>query len=1263
MSQGRVEIKFLTDTKEIEAAKKAITDLEKNIDSALKASASDDVSKAFNSMGSEAETASEKVDDVTTSVEKLGSETSDLSSTNNGLEEMAKEADTTAGKVDEVTVSVDKLDSEVSQLSDSDSGLDSMGDEADSTAVKVDGVTESVDRLGSETDQLGDDPNLGGLPDSIEEVGEKADKSTGGVKKLVSALGILKVAGAALNMITNSVSDAISRVDTMRQFPKMMQQVGFTAQEAERSISKLAEGIQGLPTRLDDVVSTTQQIALINGDLNEATELTLALNNAFLASGSSSADASRGLQQFTQMLSSGTVDMQSWRTLLETMPLALQTVAESFGYAGASAKNDLYAALQDGIITFDEFSQALITANEEVGGFAELALTGSEGMATSFENVRTAVVNGVSKVIEALDNLVEDLTGKNIAQHFDQLKVSIGGAFSTIASSIGSATPHIRSAITLFRKLSPLIVGVTSAYGAFRIITSVAGWFKTMNATIAVLNTTKATYLGVTKALTLAEVNATTVQKALAIVMGLYTGSVTSATVATTLFSTAISVMTGPIGWAAAAIGILVGGFLLLKRTVGETPKEIAEMTKEVDGAIGKTEELNSKIESSKSAFEDQITSIEANKKAQKEMADQLDILIGKESKSATDKQMIKGYVDELNSSMEGLNLTYDEETNKLNLSTDAIHKKIDAYTSFAKAEVAQERQIEIIKELAEAEIQLESNSRQLEKAQADLDEAGFNLFGRNSELIESTEALEAENTNLQNSIVGLQTEYEVVSGIVEQTMEDMAKATEDSTGRQTIAFEQLSEEQQNVVGELQDYYTGLKDHTQDMFNKINDTILTTNDVGKEVAKTSAEIFAEMQATLEHNQEVAATWADNMVELARRGVDEGLLNQLSRLGPEGAPYVQALVDASDEELASLSETFAQGGDVALDALKKALNLEDFEIEGLDNIIAKTEENLRGQVESSGLSEVGGEIVSEVSEGMTQNQESLTTTAKDVANAAKEGFEENKKEEFKQSGTDMITGAKDGMEQTKPDLTNSAKQTATETLQAFKTESGVASPSTKYFQAAADMVRGAVNGINRNKGTLVNATKSMAQEAVRAFRSQRNAAYNAGAYLGMGFNSGLASQRASIMATASSIASAAASAINQALDIRSPSRKGFYSGSMLGKGLALGIEDEFAYVESVAMGLAQRAIPKMEPIDINTALNVPYFRTLNNSPVTTAGRASSSENITDLLRSMNDREVNIVLEDGTIVGKLGPKYNDYFGEIVKGDQRWGGYRQR
>lgn len=1217
---GRVEIKFLTDTKEIEAAKRTIADLEKNIDSALKTSASDDVSKAFNSMGSEAETASEKVDDV----------------------------------------------------------------------------TDSVDRLGHETSQLGNDTDLGGLPDNIEQVGDKADKSTGGVKNLVSALGLLKVAGVAFNMVMGSVDDAISRVDTMRAFPKMMQQVGFTASDTEKSINRLSEGIQGLPTRLNDVVATTQQIALTTGDLNEATELTLALNNAFLASGSSSADASRGLEQFSQMLATGTVDMQSWRTLLETMPLALQTVAENFGYTGNAAKNDLFTAIQDGTITFDEFSQALIEANNAQGGFAELALTNSEGIATSFANIRTAVVNGVSKVIEALDELVENLTGKNIAQNFDELKVTVSSAFSTVANSIRSSTPYIRSAISIMRQLAPIVVGVGTAYAGLKIIQSVGGWMSASNKAIATAEVAKKGLTLVTRAMTAEEIASQGALTAAQTIYGVLTGQVSALAIAKQGLATVTAFLTSPLGLVASGLALVAGGAYYAYNAINTVGEETQTYIDKMKNLAEESQNLIDKTKESATTFNDTITDIDNNRLALKNLADEVVNLAGKEEKSAQDKALLKGKIDTLNSSVENLNLSYNEETDALNLSTEAIYARIDAMTDIARAEAAQERLKEIFKEQLEVQAQINKNMQEIQTS------------GQVGNEVVRTPGLQEvidETATLNNTYNELAAEATQTEQILANSMNNMATVTEESTGRQIVALEQLSDEQQNVVSELQDYYTGLKDHTQNMFDEINDTIMTTTDAGDEVAKTSEQIFAEMQSTIEHNQEVVSTWADNMANLAQRGVDEGLLNELSRLGPEGAPYVQALVDASDEELASLSDTFSKGGDAALEALKESLGLEDFELEGLEGIITRAESTLAEEIENSGLSEIGGTIVEKIGEGISEadtspiseavgttiieqipewiesGSEGASEAGKNIVGKIGEGIQSSdglqepintvlgqlpelftgKNEEMQEAGKNLMDGAKMGVDGNKAQLTESTQTAATEALDGFKSASGVASPSTLYAQAAADIVAGAVNGINDNKATLTSATRAMATESVASFIEGSSGAYNAGVQLAEGFRSGLASRRNSIINTATSIANAASAAINKALVVKSPSRKGIYSGKMLGEGVEVGMESEIQNIEKMATRLAESAIPDMKPIDIQTALDMPYFRTANNSPVSATGKASNDSKLAELLTRIADKDTYIVLDDGTLVGKIAPKIDREIGNIAKDKARYGGAR--
>lgn len=87
--------------------------------------------------------------------------------------------------------------------------------------------------------------------------------------------------------------------------------------------------------------------------------------------------------------------------------------------------------------------------------------------------------------------------------------------------------------------------------------------------------------------------------------------------------------------------------------------------------------------------------------------AAKLEELINKEHKSAGEKALIKQYVDKLNGAVEGLNLKYNEEKDKLNKTTEAIHKKIDAYKEAALVKAYEDQITAAAKKQAEAQIQL----------------------------------------------------------------------------------------------------------------------------------------------------------------------------------------------------------------------------------------------------------------------------------------------------------------------------------------------------------------------------------------------------------------------------------------------------------------------------------------------------------------------------------------------------------------------------
>lgn len=311
--------------------------------------------------------------------------------------------------------------------------------------------------------------------------------ATSSVKNLATSLGLVAVAGKAFSVVKDSIGGAIDRFDTLNKYPVVMDALGYSARDVAKSSKLMQKGIDGLPTSLQDITSVAQQLAPLTSSATKASKSALALNNAFLASGASVADTSRGLQQYTQMLSTGKVDMMSYRTLMETMPIALRKVANAFGFTGKSAEQDLYNALQSGQISVDQLNDKFIELNKGQNGFAQLAKKNSAGIATSFANLKASVVKNLGNMLTAINNGFSKTGFGSIAQVLDNMKVGINGAFTAITPIVTQATTGVLNALKVLfdfvnanrNWLAPLVVGIGSGLLGFKTLTSAINGAKT----------------------------------------------------------------------------------------------------------------------------------------------------------------------------------------------------------------------------------------------------------------------------------------------------------------------------------------------------------------------------------------------------------------------------------------------------------------------------------------------------------------------------------------------------------------------------------------------------------------------------------------------------------------------------------------------------------------------------------------------------------------------------------------------------------------
>lgn len=1071
------------------------------------------------------------------------------------------------------------------------------------------------------------------LNDELDKTAQKGDRGSSSLKKFAVGSAVFQLAAKGAELLGEALGGAIQRFDTLESYPRVMQAMGHSTEDVTRSTKKLAAGIEGLPTTLNEVVGTAQRLTSITGDINKSTDLTLALNNAFLASGSSSADASRGLQQFSQMLSAGKVDMQSWKTLQETMPYALQKTAESFGFAGQSAQNDFYSALKEGRITFNQFSSKLVELNGGVGGFAELAKTNSKGIQTSFGNLKNAVVKGVANTIKALDDLTKAATGKTIAENFDALKVIINAAFGVIVNVIKASTPVFQTLFSILGTgasvisfLTPAIIGLVAALVTMRAINQavkttkdlISAWktFKTTaTGAIQIINlmtAAQATCGSVTKAQLVANLANNGALTASNLLYGVLTGSISlqtaatiAATAATTAFKAALTALTGPIGLVVAGIGLVVGVFVTLWQWLTAESEETKRLKSEQEELVKSTDQLTDSVKQSAKERQKNLESVKGNTESYQKLADEIVQLSQKTNKTAADKKNLKKKIDALNASVSGLNLAYDKNSDSLSHNSDQIKARISAMEAESTWETSQKNLLDIEQKRAEIGEQLKQIAEQRKKWN---EESNVSDSVRKERLQE----LNDKETELKNTQTELQTEYEKTSQVQQAASEAMASAAENGSNRQVVAYENMSKSQQKAI--------------DDMRTKYNELLETITNMFEQIKYKSAISVDEMIANLQKNQEAVNNWATNLNTLAERGVNEGILAKLQAMGPQGGLYVQELVNASDEKLATLNEVFTQGGESAMNGLTAGMDTGALGItDKIKGIVQSQVSSLQEEIAAADFSSLGQEIPNGVSQGIEQGASTAGESSKNMANDIKESF---------------------------------------------TSEMDINSPSRVFNEYGGFITTGLAEGVDKGTNQPVSSVTNLANQIKKPFDSLQSDFTYIGEMAMSGLNAGLWSGSGSVMATANSIAERVKATIKSALDIHSPSRAMRDEvGRFIPQGIAVGIEADAGVVEKSMLRLKESMMIDTRPeiaLGLNKKLGAQVTvkqsskQTIAEKIKVTMDKSSELlEKALDVAETAVRRPNEMYLNDGTLVARTGDKFAKYQSEQLRRDNRMKG----
>lgn len=240
---------------------------------------------------------------------------------------------------------------------------------------------------------------------NVEDIGRAARSAQGSLQLLQRALGFL-LTGAVVRQV-------VALSDSFQDLNNRVKLFANSQEEANKSVKGLVDLAINTRTRLGDVATIYQRLALQSGRLGLSQQKTLRitelLSKTIAISGSSAAEAGGALVQFAQALggefqSAG----QEINSVLEQLPALAEALARGLSQPGGKqlVAQDIKKLAREGALTSDLVLKALESQGDRIDAqFSRIAPT----ISSAFTNITTALTVLVGKLFETSE------AGKGIA--------------------------------------------------------------------------------------------------------------------------------------------------------------------------------------------------------------------------------------------------------------------------------------------------------------------------------------------------------------------------------------------------------------------------------------------------------------------------------------------------------------------------------------------------------------------------------------------------------------------------------------------------------------------------------------------------------------------------------------------------------------------------------------------------------------------------------------------------------------------------------
>lgn len=1105
------------------------------------------------STGGAAKTAGELLETQAQTQRTLATQEERLQGVTNKTEKWQAQLYTAKSSEADLKVEIDKtngyLNEAVNSADRCATSIDKMGKEVKEAAEDMEDGAESTERVSESFDALSSILVTSGVVNGIKKVKDA-------LEECVDVSADFHYTMATVQAVSGATTDEMGKLET--QAKDYASTTVFMAQDVANAYQVMGQAGWTVDEMLDSMKGTMSLASAAGEDLGETTNIVV---DAMTAFGYGADQAGH----FADVLARASADTNTSVALLGNSFQACATTAGGMGYSiddvavalGIMANNGLKAEMSGTALTtaLTRMSGANDTA---AGAMEELGLTMYEtgtgrakplsqflgelrdsfaGM-TEEQKINNAYMlagqrgmKGLLAIVNASDddwnNLTESIANcSGAAEEMSDIQLD---TYTGQVKLLKSATEALEIAVG--DKLTPALGEL--AEGFTGVLTGLTGFVENNEAAVPVITGVVAALATFTAGITVA----TTAVKVFQLV--------------TSTFGAAINPVAAIIGGVSAAAGLLTAAF--------------AQSANETDTWTAAIEDAKETAED----WEETKQTLEESQEETMGLMTSLIALMGQENKSAAQTAQVKKTVEELNNSVEGLNLNYDEQTDTLNMTTEALESYVKTMMLQQKAEAIVNQMIQLEGNRYSLEKQLADAQEELAAAQDKVNKAAQNGTTAWDSLTEQQEIAQGKCDDLQGSLdstndsyAALENEYNSITGEIDQYNEKTEDATEETSNLSEMAeaagdaLEAETEEMQEANEALADVYAKAREATEsggdlrDVYNELESEFEKYKDTASEAAVKTAEMQLAALNLRATNEELITQYP-------------GLVAGVESLGVPLEDLSQWLIDSEIS-----AEEWGEGVNSAKDSIINGFEKlkTDAEI-SLSEMAANLEYNVQAyQSWDQNLEDLMAQAVAANDQGAID----LVNTMRDLGvgyaaqvQAMKDdttGIFWDMADNMEEAGKAGATGYYHGVED--------SKQNASGIWQEISTEGTEDAQTGDYEGAGAANAEDYAGGIEDQEGTVETAAEAVSDAGANAAEGEKNKYKTAGANAITQLKIGMMLQKNSASVAVKTIAEGAASQFNTV---------SWYSlGYNIASGVARGINANSYLIKNAATRAAKTA---------------------------------------------------------------------------------------